>query len=150
MAVKSGERRDGTLWEFALGEFSLGKFVLAMMLCGLFVPAIGAAQVIPKNATGDQKSAPSDNPYNDQLVRLKPEQRAAKLAEFVGGSCIGTKPFLMGITKEGKAKGYAYWSLECAGGQSYMIQVAPDGEAAAMDCQTLKANGEGRECYKTF
>jgi hypothetical protein len=140
MAVKSGGRRDGTRWEFAL----------AAALCGLLVPAIGAAQVIPNTATSDAKSAPSDNPYNDQLVRMKPEDRAAKLAEFIGGACIGTKPFLMGITQQGKAKGYAYWSIECAGGQSYMIQVAPNGEAAAMDCQTLKTNGEGRECYKTF
>jgi len=31
-----------------------------------------------------------------------------------------------------------------------MIQIAPDGRGAAVDCKTLKANGEGRECYKAF
>jgi hypothetical protein len=90
------------------------------------------------------------NPYNDELLRMTPEQRAAKLASFLGFMCIGTKPFLMGVTKEGKGKGYAYWSLECAGGGAFMIQLTPDGAGAAIDCRTLKENGEGRECYKTF
>ena len=81
---------------------------------------------------------------------MKPEARAAKLAGFVGPTCIGTDPFLMGVTKSGRAKGYAYWSLKCAGAQSYMIQLTPAGMAAAVDCQTLKQNGEGRECFKTF
>jgi hypothetical protein len=31
-----------------------------------------------------------------------------------------------------------------------MIQLTPDGTGEAIDCQTLKENGLGRECYKTF
>jgi hypothetical protein len=101
-------------------------------------------------AASAPKAASSGNRYNDLLLDMKPEQRAARLARFVGPTCIGTDPFLMGLTKNGRAKGYAYWSLNCAGDKSYMIQVAPSGEVAAMDCQTLKQNGEGRECFKTF
>ncbi|HUI33927.1 MAG TPA: hypothetical protein VLX67_00215 [Stellaceae bacterium] len=91
-----------------------------------------------------------ENRYNDDLLKMSPQEQAAKLAEHLGLWCIGTKPFLMGVTKEGPAKGYAYWSIECAGGQSYMVQIAPDGRGAAVDCKTLKENGEGRECYKPF
>jgi len=93
---------------------------------------------------------PADNKYNDELLKLSPQEQAAKLAAHLGLWCIGTRPFLMGVTKAGPAKGYAYWSVECAGGQSYMIQISPNGQGAAVDCTTLKANGEGRECYKTF
>jgi len=92
----------------------------------------------------------TDNQYNDELLKLSPPEQAAKLAAHLGLWCIGTRPFLMGVTKTGPAKGYAYWNVECAGGQSYMIQIAPDGRGAAVDCRTLKENGEGRECYKAF
>lgn len=92
----------------------------------------------------------ASNHYNDELLKLSPQEQAAKLAAHLGLWCIGTRPFLMGVTKEGPAKGYAYWSIECAGGQSYMIQIAPNGQGAAVDCKTLKENGEGRECYKAF
>ena len=101
----------------------------------------GGAQVAP---------APSENRYNDALLKLQPQERGAKLAEHLGLWCIGTKPFFMGMTKEGRAKGYAYWSVTCAGGASYMIQITPGGRGAAVDCRTLKQGGEGRECYKTF
>ena len=121
-----------------LARRARGHALIAAVLCCLAAP-VGAADT----RTGL-------NSYNDELLQMSPEARAAKLASFLGMACIGTKPFLMGVTKEGKAKGYAYWSLECAGGQSYMIQLAPDGLGAAMDCRTLKENGEGRECYKTF
>ncbi len=110
--------------------------VLAAVLCGLAgLPA--AAQT-------------TDNKYNDELLQLSPQEQAAKLADHLGLWCIGTRPFLMGVTKTGPAKGYAYWSVQCAGGKAYMIQITPDGRGAAIDCATLKANGEGRECYKTF
>jgi hypothetical protein len=92
----------------------------------------------------------NENPYNATIMRLPPPQQAKQLSTFVGFDCIGTKPFLMGVTKQGPAKGYAYWSLECAGGKSYMIQLTPDGAAATIDCQTLKQDGQGRECYKAF
>lgn len=126
---------------------AVAALMVATLVCGA-APTIAAAQVIPNAATSAPQ--PGDNPYNEQLVRLPPDQRAARLARFVGATCIGSDPFLMGVTKQGPAKGYAYWSLRCAGDKSYMIQVAPDGSVAAMDCLTLKQNGEGRECYKTF
>ncbi|HXP04466.1 MAG TPA: hypothetical protein VN808_10125 [Stellaceae bacterium] len=116
----------------------LTRTALAALLCYAFAGwPIAAAQT-------------ADNRYNDELLKLSPQEQATKLAQHLGLWCIGTRPFAMGVTKEGPAKGYAYWSLECAGEQSYMIQIAPDGRGAAVDCKTLKANGEGRECYKAF
>ncbi|HVH79478.1 MAG TPA: hypothetical protein VM782_08825 [Stellaceae bacterium] len=110
-------------------------------LCTLAEPVPVSGQVAP---------APTLNRFNDELMKLPPEQRAAKLAEHLGLWCIGTNPFFMGVTKSGQAKGYAYWSLTCAGSGSYMIQITPDGKGAALDCRVLKQQGEGRECYKTF
>ena len=128
-----------------------GTTLAAALACAALVTP-GAAQVKPA-APQTQPATPAvatDNPYNDALLRMTPEQQAAKLATFLGGTCIGTRPFLMGVTKVGRAKGYAYWSIECAGAGSFMIQLDPDGRGAAIDCQTLKENGEGRECYKAF
>jgi hypothetical protein len=84
------------------------------------------------------------------MQRLPPADQAAKLASHLGLGCIGIKPFFMGVTKTGQAKGYAYWSVTCAGANSYMIQISPNGQGAAVDCRMLKEQGEGRECYKTF
>jgi hypothetical protein len=99
---------------------------------------------------GLAQSGSPENSYNEQLLHLSPQQQAAKLADHLGVWCIGTHPFYMGSTKEGAAKGYAYWNVTCAGGQSYMIQITPDGQGAAIDCKTLKDQGQGRECYKMF
>jgi len=107
----------------------------------------------PAGSTGavaQTAAAPSENHFNDELLGLPPQQRAAKLADHLGVWCIGTKPFFMGMTKDGAAKGYAYWSVTCAGGASYLIQITPEGQGAATDCRTLKQGGQGRECYKTF
>lgn len=101
-------------------------------------------------ASGIAQTARTDNPYSDELSRMSPEERASKLASFLGLWCIGTKPFYMGITKQGRGKGFAYWSITCAGAQSYMIQLQPNGTGEALDCRVLKAQGQGRECYKTF
>jgi hypothetical protein len=81
---------------------------------------------------------------------MSPQEQASKLADHLGVWCIGTNPFYMGITKSGRAQGYAYWSVTCAGGQSYMVQISPQGQGAAIDCKSLKEGGEGRECYKAF
>jgi hypothetical protein len=116
-----------------------GALALSSILLGLAGPEIGVAQV-----------ATPENRYNNELMNLQPQDRAAKLADHLGVWCIGTNPFFMGITKAGKAKGYAYWSVTCAGSGSYMIQITPTGQGAALDCRMLKQQGEGRECYKAF
>ena len=136
----------------ARGTTIAGKATLAAALAYAAVVTPGAAQVKPAAPQTQSATAATTtgNPYNDALLRMSPEQQAAKLASFLGDTCIGTKPFPMGVTKAGRAKGYAYWSIECAGAGSYMVQLDPDGRGAAIDCKTLKENGQGRECYKAF
>jgi hypothetical protein len=115
--------------------------VVAVAICCVVGSSGGRAQVAP---------TASENTYNEELLRMTPEQRAAKLADHLGLWCVGVNPFYMGMTKQGAAKGYAYWSITCAGTASYMVQITPDGIGAALDCRQLKAQGQGRECYKTF
>ena len=117
-----------------------------MMLAALLFVLLGAAS----DGVAQVAPTPSLNPYSDQMQRLPPADQAAKLASHLGLGCIGIKPFFMGVTKTGQAKGYAYWSVTCAGANSYMIQISPNGQGAAVDCRMLKEQGEGRECYKTF
>ena len=132
-----------------MGERGRSIMMCRFRLAGIL--ALGAVLLGMAGATPSvaQVAAP-DNRYNNELMSLQPQDRAAKLADHLGVWCIGTNPFFMGITKTGKAKGYAYWSVTCAGSSSYMIQITPTGQGAAVDCRMLKQQGEGRECYKTF
>ena len=136
---------------------NLAAVAAAAWLFGTMMPGVAWAQTGAKASgashSGNAANAtaePSGNPYNDQLARLPPTALAARLARFVGPACIGSDPFLMGVTKRGRAKGYAYWSLRCAGEGAFLIQVTPSGDIGAMDCQTFKQSAEGRECYKAF
>jgi hypothetical protein len=94
------------------------------------------------------QAAAVKNNYSEQLLRLSPQEQAARLANFVGFWCVGAHPFLMGVTQRGTAAGYAYWSLECAGGESYAIQLDPHGEGNVTECHALQ--GSGRECFRKF
>jgi hypothetical protein len=120
-------------------ERSVAVMLTGALLCWVVGPTAGLAQ-----------SGSGENRYSEQLLHMSPQDQASKLADHLGVWCIGTRPFYMGMTKTGSAKGYAYWNVTCAGGQSYMIQLTPEGQGAAIDCKTLKEQGQGRECYKTF
>lgn len=119
-----------------------GRSTLVMLAVLVFGWAAGLTAVLAQ--------APAENRYNEELLHMSPQEQASKLADHLGVWCIGTKPFYMGMTKSGRAQGYAYWSVTCAGGQSYMVQITPQGQGAAIDCKSLKEGGEGRECYKAF
>jgi hypothetical protein len=101
-------------------------------------------------ASGAAMAAGSGNPTTDRLLAEPESRRIEILANLVHHNCIGTKAFLMGVTASGRAKGYAYWSVGCQNGQSYVIQIMPDkrGSALVQDCQILR--GTGRECFKAF
>jgi hypothetical protein len=90
------------------------------------------------------------NRANDELLRLSPADRAATLARAVSHYCIGTETFLMGIEISGAAAGNAYWSLRCAGGGAWAIQLSPFGEIVAIDCDSFNANGAGKQCFRKF
>ena len=109
------------------------------------------ASLIAGGAEGAaQHPAKSINPAHDKLLRLSPPERAAKLAEAVGGWCIGTETFLMGLVTAGTGVGNAYWSLRCADGATWAVQIDPLAELVAIDCESFKENGGGKECFKKF
>lgn len=94
--------------------------------------------------------AKSLNPVNDQLLKLPPSERAARLARAVGHWCIGTNAFLMGVVTAGRGQGNAYWALRCVDGTDWAVQVDPLGEVTAIDCDSFKEAGAGKECFKKF
>jgi hypothetical protein len=94
--------------------------------------------------------ASSPNPANDKLLKQRPAERAATLANAVGNWCIGTETFLMGVVASGTGAGNAYWSLRCADGTSWAVQIDPLAEVTAIDCESFKADGAGKECFKKF
>jgi hypothetical protein len=112
---------------------------LAALLAALFAagPAVAASP-----------PAPAANPANAKLMHLSPAGRAAELARAVGHWCIGTEAFPMGEVAEGPSVGYAYWSLRCADGTAWAIQIDPEGEYTAIDCAEFKADALGKECFK--
>lgn len=95
-------------------------------------------------------AAGSGNPMNDRLLALPPARQAQVLASSVRHGCVGVSAFPMGVTRTGRARGAAYWSLRCKNGKSYAVQIAPDkkGTEIVVDCQALQ--GTGRECFRKF
>jgi hypothetical protein len=98
------------------------------------------------------KSPPgkSVNPANDELLKLAAPERAARLAGVVGNWCIGTETLFMGILTKDPGEGNAYWSLRCADGTSWAVQVDKHGEVTAIDCASFNSVAIGKECFKKF
>ena len=102
----------------------------------------GAAAAATRQAT--------TNKANDKLLQLSPPERAATLARAIGHWCIGTEAFPMGVVTAGNGAGNAYWSLRCADGTAWAVQIDPLAGVTAIDCDTFNANGAGKECFKKF
>ena len=123
---------------------------MAMRVRQCAVLAIAGALVIGSAAGQTRQSATYVNPANDKLVQLSPPARAGTLARAVGHWCIGTETFAMGVVAAGSGAGNAYWSLRCADGTAWAIQVDPSGEVIAIDCDSFKEAGAGKACFKKF
>jgi hypothetical protein len=112
--------------------------------------ALLVASMLIADAAGAQRPSKPVNPANDKLEKLAPAARAGVLARVVGNRCIGTETFLMGVVAAGTGQGNAYWSLRCADGSTWAIQVDPLAEITAIGCDTFKDVGAGKECFKKF
>jgi hypothetical protein len=112
--------------------------------------AVLLAALVAGGVSGTAIAAGSGNPMTDRLLAEPESRRTAILAILARHNCVGTQSFLMGVTASGRARGYAYWSVGCQNGQSYVIQIKPDkqGTAFVEDCRILR--GTGRECFKQF
>jgi hypothetical protein len=119
----------------------------------MVVMAVAAMLVTAGSAAAAQRTArparPA-NPANDKLEKLAPAERAGVLARAAPNWCIGTETFLMGLETAGAARGNAYWSLRCADGSTWALQVDPLAGITVIDCDTFKAAGDGKECFKKF
>ncbi len=98
----------------------------------------------------EANAAGSGNPRNDRLLAATEAQRAQALGNSFHRGCVGVEAFPMGVTVSGRAKGYAYWSVRCKNGKSYVVQIPPDPRSPAVvaDCHVLQ--GTGKECFKKF
>ena len=118
---------------------------------GLWAALVIAAAFCAGAAVAAEKPpAGSGNLASDKLVKLSPAERAATLARAVDHWCIGTEAFLMGVVTSGAGEGNAYWSLRCADGSAWAVQIDPLAELTAIDCEAFKAAGAGKECFKKF
>jgi len=113
-------------------------------------PVVAVLLAAATTAAATRHPAPSLNPASDKLLRLSAAQRAATLAQIVAHWCVGTDTFLMGIVSDGPGRGNAYWSLRCADGSAWAIQIDPAGEFTAIGCDTYEANAPGKQCFKKF
>jgi len=106
-----------------------------------------AALMVAVSGLGALAAGGSGNPANDSLLAMSPDQQAKMLTKGIKG-CVGESPFPMGVTKTGKAKCYAYWSVRCKDGRSFAVQITPKSQASAAECKALE--GSGKECFKKF
>ena len=124
----------------ATGRLRL-RAALAFVALALCAGAAGAAEKPPPRAV---------NLASDKLAKLPPAERAATLARAVGHWCVGTEAFQMGVVATGAGAGNAYWSLRCADGSAWAVQIDPLAELTAIDCEAFKAAGAGKVCFKKF
>ena len=109
-----------------------------------------AAALFTAGANWAAGAAGSGNPTNDRLLAMSEAQQAQALGNILRRGCVGVEAFPMGVTASGRAKGYAYWSVRCKNGKSYVVQIPPSIKSPMIvaDCSVL--NGTGRECFKKF
>ena len=87
------------------------------------------------------------NGANDYLLSVPPKIQASTLAKAVGENCRGQRAFYEGIGKSGLSEDKGFWSIRCADGRSFSVQVNPDGTSLVLECAVLKALNAGT-CFK--
>jgi len=80
---------------------------------------------------------------------VAPAERATLLGKGIG--CPVTTSFRMGMAISGPVAGNAYWSLRCADGREFAVEIRPDavGNSMALDCRTLAARTKFR-CFASM
>ncbi len=94
-------------------------------------------------------TARAANGANDYLLSVPPKVQASTLAKAVGENCRGQTAFYEGIGRTGLSEGKGFWSVRCADGRSFSVQVNPDGTSLVLECAVLKALNAGT-CFKKF
>lgn len=125
---------------------------MAVRLIGVLASVFAVFAVLAATPAGAELARPggSLNPANEELLQLPPPERAEKLARAISRWCIGTEAFLMGVVGAGPGRGNAYWSLRCADGTTWAIQIDPQAGVTAIGCDEFAAAAPGKECFKKF
>lgn len=98
---------------------------------------------------GTAAGAAPRNPAHEALAAMSEIDRSEALAIFVEGSGHAcptvARTFFQGLDTGGNA----IWNVECAGGQSYVVEIKNDrgGSTYVINCRTLYAAGGG-VCFK--
>lgn len=89
------------------------------------------------------------NPAHEKLAGMSEIDRSEALAIFVESSGQPCRTVARTFFQGFDAKGNAIWDVECAGGQSYVVQLKNDrdGSTRVIRCQTLHAAGGGT-CFR--
>jgi hypothetical protein len=123
-------------------------FVIVGACCalwGLYVvlSAFGTSdsgQNSPQRRSTPTLPTSTGNPSNDRLLTFSDSQQASALGDVVGDNCVGIRAFYMGMGKSGIADGKAFWSVQCASGASWAVEVDPDskGTTTVLECSMLE------------
>ena len=97
-----------------------------------------------------RRAAGSLNPANEELLKLPRRSGRKSWRARSAEWCIGTEAFLMGVIGAGPGRGNAYWSLRCADGTEWAIQIDPQAGVTAIGCDEFKEAAPGKECFKKF
>lgn len=141
---------------------TLGVVVLIIIATIAFMFSTNTPSSVPPKSSIDNHSAvPSEpvapraekrmrhtgNAAQDMLIAYTESEQAAFLGMAVGEGCVGTQAFFMGMDH----KNDAFWSLRCADGQSYGVEIHPDstGSTQVLECSILKAVA-GTDCFTKF
>jgi hypothetical protein len=115
--------------------------VLLLILGGIlifvaFIVLLDKREKAPTPFSRIPASRGTANPAQDQLMALPDQIRIFALATIVKKNCVGTRAFFMGMASNHNA----YWSVACANGKSYEVEIAPDanGSTAVLDCTILR------------
>jgi hypothetical protein len=107
--------------------------------------------ILPQLARVSEPGFSTGNPTNDRLLASSAGQQATALGQVVGHSCAGGRAFYMGIGKPGVAEDKAFWSVECASGASWSVEIAPDskGTTTVLECSMLRFVAKVN-CFEKF
>jgi len=129
----SGRRRYGLGNTGTKGSRMINRTMMGLVLVAS-LSAVGIAHA-------------SKNGANDYLLSQSPSGQAALLGKVVGRGCVGKSVFYMGMGPTKGTRSQAFWSVKCANGATYAVEVNPDGTNQALECTAFAINNVGK-CFK--
>jgi hypothetical protein len=126
--------------------------------------SVATAPRQPQSTTATKAGAADEvkNGTNDLLLSQPNAAQADMLGKIVGERCKGKTAFYQGTIKSAShadprpklstlpgTGDDAFWSVTCADGRSFAVEVHPNGSGLVLECSALKSMHAG-ECFKKF